>query len=264
MLRVCHHYAVIFGDNSYDPRISLRGSGPPLVCVPGMDGTGNLFYRQVPGLAQRFRVATYALRDEASEMKTLTADLADIVRHTAGAPQPAVIVGESFGGTVAMSLALERPELVRALVVINSFPRFLPQHRLRLAIRGVYLFPWKAMTLVRRLTAARLHSHYTHREEIHRFLDLTKATTRRGYVNRLRILRQYDIRSRLPEISVPTLLLAAEEDHLVPSVQQAQYMTERIPGATVRVLAGHGHICLIAPGVDLSAILDQWEGIEGS
>ena len=157
-----------------------------------------------------------------------------------------------------MSFALERPELVRALVVINSFPRFLPQNRLRLAIRGVYLFPWKAMTLVRRLTATRLHSHYTHREEIHRFLDLTSATTRRGYVNRLRILRQYDIRPRLHEISAPTLLLAAEEDHLVPSVQQAQYMTERIPGATVRVLAGHGHICLIAPGVDLSTILEEW------
>ena len=47
-------------------------------------------------------------------------------------------------------------------------------------------------------------------------------------------------------------------DHLVPAVTQAHYMAERIPGAQVRVLEGHGHICLIAPNVDLGAILREW------
>lgn len=35
-------------------------------------------------------------------------------------------------------------------------------------------------------------------------------------------------------------------------------MAARVPGATVRVRDGHGHICLIAPDVALAAILDAW------
>jgi hypothetical protein len=35
-------------------------------------------------------------------------------------------------------------------------------------------------------------------------------------------------------------------------------MAERVPRSAVRVLAGHGHICLIAPDIDLAQILDEW------
>ncbi len=247
--------------DTYDPRVSVAGSGPPLVCVPGMDGTGKLFYRQTPLLAQDYRVATYALRDTASEMETLIDDLAGVTRSISPPNEPAIILGESFGGALALSFALERPELVRALVIINSFPRFLPQTRLRVVIPTLQVFPWKAMTLVRQFTATRLHSHFTHRDEIRRFLKLTTETTRRGYLNRLRILKHYDVRDQLHQITAPTLLLAAEEDHLVPSIEQAQYMAERLPRATSRVLDGHGHICLIAPNIDLGTILSDWQAL---
>ena len=123
--------------------------------------------------------------------------------------------------------------------------------------------PWHAMDLVRRLTAFRLHSRHTHRAEIRRFLELTRGTTRAGYLARLRMLRRYDVRGRLGEIRAPTLFLAAERDHLVPSVAQARYMAARVPGARLRVLPGHGHICLIAPDIDLDEILREWRPARG-
>jgi hypothetical protein len=36
-------------------------------------------------------------------------------------------------------------------------------------------------------------------------------------------------------------------------------MAERAPGASLQVLEGHGHICLIAPDVDLRQILQDWQ-----
>ena len=39
-----------------------------LVLVPGIDGTGKLFYRQIPGLEERFTVTAIGLRDEAQTM----------------------------------------------------------------------------------------------------------------------------------------------------------------------------------------------------
>ena len=203
--------------------------------VPGMDGTGQLFYRQAPRLARSYRVGTYALRDTAS-MEVLIADLARVTDAVASVERRAIIIGESFGGALALSFALARPERVSALVVLNSFPDFAPQRRLRLARHGLHVLPWGSMALIRRLTAFRMHSRHT----------------------RLKALTEYDIRDRLHDVSVPTLFLAAEHDHLVPSVAQARYMAERVPGAVVRVLAGHGHICAIAPDVDFEQILNEW------
>jgi len=93
---------------------------------------------------------------------------------------------------------------------------------------------------------------------VRRFFELTRATTKGGYLGRLAILRGYDVREQLHAVAAPTLFLASDLDHLVPSVEEARFMAARVPDATVRILDGHGHICLIAPGVDLAEILDQW------
>ena len=242
----------------YDWRLSVQGTGEALVLVPGMDGTGQLFYRQTPSLSESFRTATYALRSNALTMDTLVDDLGRVIDAVAPETRRAIVVGESFGGALAMSFALARPEQVSALVVLNSFPYFAPQFRLRLARYGLALLPWGPMPLIRRATAFRLHSAHTHREEIRRFMELTATASRDGYINRLQLLMSYDIRDRLHELRPPVLFLAAEQDHLVPSIQQAELMVSRVPRATLRLLHGHGHICLIAPDVDLRAILLPW------
>jgi pimeloyl-ACP methyl ester carboxylesterase len=191
-------------------------------------------------------------------METLVADLGRVVETVAPDRRRAIVVGESFGGALALSFALARPDAVSALGILNSFPYFAPQFRLRLARYGLGLIPWGAMAIIRRATAFRLHSTHTHRQEIRRFMQVTAGASRAGYLNRLSLLASYDVRHRLHEIRVPTLFLAADQDHLVPAVQQAQCMAARVPNATMRVLHGHGHICLIAPDVDLAQILTAW------
>jgi pimeloyl-ACP methyl ester carboxylesterase len=246
--------------DQYDPSLSVAGSGESVVLVPGMDGTGMLFYRQVPLLARSYRAVTYALRDTAATMEVLVADLARVIDTVAPTERRAIVVGESFGGALALSFALAHPQQVSGLVILNSFPYFAPQLRLRLAALGLGALPWGAMGFVRRLTAFRLHSPHTHRREIQRFMELTARASREGYLSRLKLLRQYDVRHRLHELSPPTLFLAADRDHLVPSIAQARYMAARAPGSVLRVLEGHGHICLIAPDIDLEQLLEEWRG----
>lgn len=246
-------------DAVHDPtRLHVQGEGPPLLYVPGLDGTGLLFYRQVRALSHRFRVITFRLRDEAEDMDALVADIVQLLDRAVPDGSPVVVVGESFGGALAMSFALAHPSRVRQLVILNSFSRITPVFKLRLAIASMSVMPWRTMQIVRRLTAWRLHSPHTHRDEIQRFLLLTAATTRVGYLNRLRILTRYDLRTRLQDLRVPTLFLAADQDHLIPSVRQATYMAARVPHATVRVLKGHGHGCFLAPDMDLNLLLQEW------
>jgi pimeloyl-ACP methyl ester carboxylesterase len=191
-------------------------------------------------------------------MATLVDDLERVVAAVAPQTRRAIVVGESFGGALAMSFALARPDQVDRLVVLNSFPYFAPQCRLRIARYGLGLIPWGVMSLIRRATAFRLHSAHTHRDEIRRFMELTAAASQAGYLNRLQLLMSYDVRDRLHELRPPTLFLAADQDHLIPSVAQARLMAARVPNAMLRVLEGHGHVCLIAPDVDLAELLSWW------
>lgn len=232
----------------------------PLLLVPGLDGTGLLFYRQVPLLERRHRVTTVRLSDEARSMDDLVADLHAEVRRAAPDEAPVTLVGESFGGALSLSYALAHPGRVARLVILNSFPHFGPQARLWLGYHLLRATPWGVMPIVRQLTARRLHSPHTGRDEIRRFHELMRATTRHGYLSRLRMLRSYDVRHRLGDLAAPVLYLAADRDYLVPSVAQAELMARLTPSASLHVLRGHGHICLIAPGVDLEEILRRWEG----
>jgi pimeloyl-ACP methyl ester carboxylesterase len=230
----------------------------PLVLVPGLDGTGLLFYRQLPLLEPRYRVTTHRLRDDAQHLGELVADLHARVMAFAGAGERVTLVGESFGGALSLSYALAHPDRVARLVILNSFPYFAPQARLRLGYYLLSATPWGVMRVVRRLTAWRMHSRHTTGDEIRRFLRLMRATTRRGYLSRLKMLREYDVRGRLAELTVPVLYLAGDLDKLVPSVEQATLMASLTPQASMRVLNGHGHICLIAPDLDLGALLAEW------
>lgn len=229
-----------------------------MVLISGMDGTGQLFYTQVPRLARSYRATTYWLRDSATDMSELVRDLEGVIDSVADRTTPVILLGESFGGALSLSFALTHPERVAALVIINSFPAFLPQFRLRLARAALRALPWGVMAAVRRLTAFRMHSRHTTGDELRRFLQLMRATTREGYLNRLTALMRYDVRSRLGALQMPVLLLASDCDHLVPAVEQATYMAARIPQATVQILEGHGHVCLLAPDLDVAAILAAW------
>ena len=90
----------------------VQGEGPPLIYIPGLDGTGLLFYRQARLLSPRFRVITFRLRDSARTMDTLVADVVCHLEQLLPDGTPALMVGESFGGALAMSVALAHPERI--------------------------------------------------------------------------------------------------------------------------------------------------------
>ena len=203
-------------------------------------------------------MSTTRLRDDATQMDELIADLHSAVERSAPDGGPVILIGESFGGALSLSYALRYPERVHRMVILNSFPRFDAQVRLRLGYAALRTVPWGVMRVVRGLTARRMHSRETGPMEIRQFHELMRATTRQGYLSRLRLLQTYDVRDQLKTIRSPVMFLAADEDHLVPSVAQARVMNALTPGSSMRILQRHGHICLIAPTMDLSAVLHEW------
>jgi len=242
-----------------DPRSGTRtpAGSPILIMVPGLDGTALLFFRQLPRLAERFEVESFVLPDDpAATMPSLVAALhAFIDSHTT---QRVVLCGESFGGALSMSFALAHPERVLGLVILNSFP--VIHSRLRLLV-GPWLlrcFPWGAMPLVRRYTEQHLHSPHASADDLHEFHERSKQIGRAGYIRRLEILRSYDIRNQLPRLEPPVLFLASDQDRLLPSVAEAHFMCALAPRASMEILRGYGHVCLINRDLDLLGRITPW------
>lgn len=235
---------------------------PPLVLVPGLDGTALFFYRQIPPLSRRFDVRCFPLPDDPGcTMESLVAELKGHVDEASA--EKVFLCGESFGGALSLSFALAHPDRLAGLVIVNSFPYIRQRLRIRLGPALLKILPWGTMSLVRRFTQSRLHTTHTSAEDLREFHERARAIGRMGYIRRLEILLTYDVRKRLHEIDVPTLFLAADEDHLVPSVVEARRMAARMPRASWKVLEGFGHIVMINHDFDLLEHIESWLAARG-
>jgi pimeloyl-ACP methyl ester carboxylesterase len=236
---------------------SVQGSGPLLIYVAGLDGTGELFFKQAPALSRSFRVVTFRSRDDGRfAYDDLADDIASIIRDLG--EQQATILGESFGGTVALWFALRYPQMIERLVVVNSFPRYRRRIRINIAARLASMLPFRFIRPVRLAASALgLFIDSVSREDRHRFYKAMRTVKRDGYARRLRLIAEFDAVSRLPEIHAPTLFIASVNDLLVPSVKEARLMAARMPNATVKIIKGAGHACLLGNRVHLAELLAE-------
>ncbi|HET7011034.1 MAG TPA: alpha/beta fold hydrolase [Anaerolineales bacterium] len=173
---------------------------------------------------------------------------------------PVHLVGLSLGGTVALQTALDYPERVRSLSLINTFARLqltLPtwlQGAMRMGFIAAgrmdqlghwvseRLFPMEDQALIREVAAVRIGS-----------------TPREGYLQSVSAVARFNVVKRLGEIRVPTLVVAGSRDRTVP-MRASQVLAERIPGARLSVLEGAGHAASVDAADRLNALLVEFLG----
>ncbi|HYV07436.1 MAG TPA: alpha/beta hydrolase [Blastocatellia bacterium] len=248
------------GPRGSTPCYRVEGSGPLLIYIAGLDGTGELFFKQAPALARSYRVMSFRSRDYGRfSYEDLADDVAALIRD-AGADR-ATIVAESFGGGVAFTFALRYPDMVERLVIINSFARFRGRAKIRAGILLASALPFWATSVVRRTAnEVALRADGVKGEDRQRFFKAIRTVKRDDYTQRLKLIAKLDVEDRLGEIHAPTLFIAGQKDLLVPSAREARLMAALMPNATVRLIPGAGHACLLGDRVRLSDILAEWIG----
>jgi 3-oxoadipate enol-lactonase len=229
-----------------------------LVYLPGLDGTGRLLHRQ-PALHAAYRVHCISYPQDAPNTYAQLAGLA--ARHLE-AEGPGIVLAESFGGAVALTLALERPELVRRLVLVNTFAYFPRRFLIRLAAwLGPFLAAKPSPPATRRWRGYFFFDSTIPAPERQQWWELTSGVPMSAFGRRFRLIADLDLRSQLSRITIPTLVLAAPNDRVVPP-RAGRDLAARL--ACARLLEPPvGHAALIHPQVDIARLLADpayWPG----
>jgi pimeloyl-ACP methyl ester carboxylesterase len=228
---------------------------PLALLIPGLDGTGEMFYRQIAALSPCHRVLAWKFRDRSSfDFHDLVEELGE---GTAGEePGSILVVGESFGGTVAIHYVLAYPERVSCLALINTFPYYRPRRRILLGRRLVPFLRVKGLKNIKDFIVDRvLAREGVPEEDRETYRRIVQLVNLGAYQRRLELVQQVDLRPRLHEIAVPTLLFASGLDKIVSSIMEARFMASRIPDSTVYEFPKAGHALLLTPGFSLATYL---------
>jgi pimeloyl-[acyl-carrier protein] methyl ester esterase len=189
-----------------------RVSAPTLILLPGLDGTGDFFepLQEALGDSIPTRVARYPLDGGYDYASCL-----ELVRNKLPADTPYVLLGESFSGPIAISLAAEAPPGLAGLILSSTFavnprPRlsivrpllpYLPFHGTGVSVRLS-----RFLVLGRWITPALRELHQ-------RILASVPPQTVR---HRLETVADCDVRDALARVRVPILCLVPRYDRLVP------------------------------------------------
>lgn len=195
-----------------------------LALLPGMDGTGHLFEPFVSALRQSsvvaIQVVTYP-NDQSLDYPALESH----ARAGLPAEGPLILLGESFSGPIAVSLAANMPDRVIGLIlcctfVRNPYPAFsilrpmvrmlpttsLPNWLLSYALMG----PWSTPAL---------------REVLKRAMNTLAPVVMQA---RIKAVLKVDVSDRLGRLKMPVLYLRASVDTVVPR-RSSEWLGDRLP-----------------------------------
>lgn len=218
-----------------------------IMFLHGLGSCGEDWILQLPVVVGDYAVLTVdlpghgksSIRPTWPRISCFAEDIADLIR-TLGLG-PTHVVGLSLGGAVAMQLALDYPEAVRSLTMVNTFAKlhsgssgfFRKLVRIAFVALGrmdqvgqwvaAGLFPKPDQELLRQAAAERIASN-----------------PRGAYLRAIWAATRFDIRDRLHKINAPTLVVAGELDQTV-SMEAKKELADNIPGAHLVVIPDSGH-----------------------
>jgi aminoacrylate hydrolase len=239
------------------------GHGRTILFIPGFGGVGSFWSNQIDFFKARFRVITIDQRGAGASarsrqeysLKQMTEDI-QVVMDSAGVDR-AIVVGHSTGGAIAQTLAVWSPDCVAGLLLSstwckpsNYFRRVFEFRRSLLEIGATDLFHKAGIFF--RYPPDYAEAHDTAFEN-GGTVDVEITTAR------INAILQADVSLVADRIKVPTLVVAAHDDCLIPRYMSDE-VAQRIPGSKYVVLDKGGHFLPETRSSDYNTLLDDFLG----
>jgi pimeloyl-ACP methyl ester carboxylesterase len=229
------------------PAVSIR-----LVLLPGMDGTGELFEPLAQAMGRQHD-AIDVVRYPGTEPLGYD-ELERLVRARLPGGQPFVLLGESFSGPLAISIAATPPPGLRGLILCCSFARS-PKPGLALLRGG--LLELSMMFMHSGLMRGPMRRMLLGRFATPRLCGLLQGSLRQVstavMTRRMREVQRVNVVDRLAQVRVPVMYLQAIEDRIVPG-RAARTIQRALSGLRIVRLEGPHGLLQAAPVAAAQAI----------
>ncbi len=238
---------------------------PLFIFLPAMDGTGKLLRSQLSSLSTAFDIRCLSIpQNDLSSWEQLLETTINLIsiEQEAASKRPIYICGESFGGCLALKVAMSAPELLDKLILVNSASSFSQQPLVKY---GSYLTQYLPTYLYQLSVTGTLPFlgalGRMQRDECQALLEAMQSISQQTSIWRFELMRSFQVdKHQLKSIKKPTLVIASAGDRLLPSISQAQFLVKHLPEAQMVILPHSGHACLLEADVDLYEIIRcQWD-----
>ena len=155
---------------------------------------------------------------------------------------PVHVIGLSMGGMIAFQLAVDRPDLLRSLVIVNSGPAMILRtwkEKLGIMQRRL-IVRWMGMRKMGEVLSTRLLPRPEHEAERRTFVERWARNDPRAYLAALNALVGWSVQPSLSRITLPTLVVGADKDYT--SVEFKKAYTSLIPTARLAVIPDSYHM----------------------
>jgi pimeloyl-ACP methyl ester carboxylesterase len=250
-----------------------RGSGEPIVVIPGVQGRWEWMKPGIEALARRTRVITFSLADEPSsgadfDESTGFWNYVDQVRSALeqSGIDKAAICGVSYGGLIAASFAARFPGRVASLILVSALPpSWRPDARVLFFLRSPWLlsplFCLGSVRLYREFATAQdtwwrgvtsscgaginALRHMFHPGRMARRVHLLSSVFGPGRID-----------TELANVKVPTMIVTGEEslERVVAPRITREYLAIW-PHARLETLARTGHLGMITRPEEFAALI---------
>jgi 3-oxoadipate enol-lactonase len=175
-----------------------------------------------------------------------------------GIDKDAILIGNGFGGTLALAFALDHPERIGKLVVSDAAAGFPDEGKKAFAGMEQKVAE-NGLAAVAEIAAKRVYSPgylAAHPEMIEERKRVLLGIDPKAFVDACKILQEADLVPLLHRLDVPTLVVCGEFDQATPPALN-RLVAEKVPGARYVELAGCGHCPpLEQPTAFIAAIKD--------
>jgi pimeloyl-ACP methyl ester carboxylesterase/acyl carrier protein len=223
-----HHFEqiILYPEGKTGINIAIAGDGEPVLLLAGMMNPEEIWFRQLEALAPYYRLIAFnkpGIGQSGIDLENLSTE--HIIENIAyvfkalNIKQAIDIVGFSFGGMLAQEFAYRYPEYVRSMALINTSARKPSRPDNLLILKDEVESCPKVL-------------------EINGDFDLSLATEYSKLSN------VFDMRNRLGELSIPALVLSAEDDRYIDQKQNEELIA-LLPQSTPICITGARHFSLL-------------------
>ena len=244
----------------------IDGEGEPLVLIEGL-GYANWMWIKQRQLASSVKLIIYDNRgvglsskpDRPYTMDDFANDLEDLLNYLS--IDRAFLWGVSMGGMIAMYFAYRSPGRVKGLILgeTNFGVKSLPPSKEALEVLMQPPKPSldRKQALIERMRVAFSRNYFeSHRDEIERIVEIRMRFEEdpKAYNNQLAAVLSFDFKDKLPNITVPTLIITGDEDYVV-NPQNSYIMNQLMPNSKLVILKGAGHLAIIERADDYNRLV---------